>query len=220
MNKPVAGSTYRNLGAFMQELRVSAQKDPTMKVNINEGSFYTAGMKFVEYDGGVSPVIKAPASQSSWVVVALNKQGTIYVIEGIPSAKPELPKIEKHFLPLAAIYLTSMSVKITDDMIFDIRPFFASGSYPGDHALLENTSLPNSHPISAISNLQEALDKKVEYADLDKFDARLDNIKGTNAATFILNQAQTGEPIANVGISVHRGDRNNVGIRYNERSGA
>ena len=48
----------------------------------------------------------------------------------------------------------------------------------------------------------------------------MDNVKGTNTATFVLNQAQTGEPSSNVGIAVNRGDEVNVGIRYNEGLGA
>ena len=219
MNKPVSGSNYRRTGAFTEELKVSAQSDPNMTVAINEGSFYTEGMTIVEYEGGTSPVIKAPAMNNEWVIICLNKQGTLSVVEGKPSSKPDVPDVPKDYLPLAAIYLKSTSAKITSDMIFDIRPFMASGSYPGDHSLLENTDLPNCHPISAITNLKETLADKATYADLDKLDLKLDNIKGTNTATFVLNQAQTGEPTANVGISVNRGDENSVGLRYNEKKG-
>ena len=220
MNKPVSGSNYRKMGAFTEELRVYAQADPNMTVTINEGSFYTEGMKIVEYEGGTSPVIKAPATNNEWVVICLNKQGTLSVVEGKPDSKPEVPDVPKDYLPLAAIYLKATTAKITNDMIFDIRPFMSSGSYPGDHSLLENTDLPNCHPISAITNLKETLADKATYADLDKLDLKLDNIKGTNTATFILNQAQTGEPTANVGISVNRGDENSVGLRYNEKKGS
>lgn len=62
MNKPVSGSTYRNIGAVMEELRVSAQKDPNMTVSVNEGSFYVDGMNIVEFEGGNSPVIQAPTT--------------------------------------------------------------------------------------------------------------------------------------------------------------
>lgn len=218
MNKPVSGSIYRNIGAVNEELRVYAQKDPNMTVSVNEGSFYTEGMNIVEFEGGNSPVIQAPTTGNEWVVVGINKVGTLFVANGIPAAKnPELPTIEKNQLPLAAIYLGVNSKKITGDMIFDIRPFLASGTYPGDHGLLENTDLPNCHPISAITGLQDKLDKKAEYADLSKLDDKIDNTKGTNVTNFVLNQAQTGEPFANVGVSVNRGDENSVGIRYNEK---
>lgn len=220
MNKPVSGSNYRAMGAFSEELRVFAQKDPNMTVAVNEGSFYTDSMKIVEFEGGNTPAIKAPATGNEWVVICLNKKGTLVVLEGVPMAQPDLPEIPKSYLPLAAIYLTAMTNKITSDMVFDIRPFLASGAYPGDHAMLTNTNMPNCHPISAITNLQAALDDKVTYADLDKVALKMDNVKGTNTATFVLNQAQTGEPSSNVGIAVNRGDEVNVGIRYNEGLGA
>lgn len=220
MNKPVSGSNFRAMGAFSEELRVFAQKDPNMTVAVNEGSFYTDSMKIVEFEGGNTPAIKAPATGNEWVVICLNKKGTLVVLEGVPMAQPDLPEIPKSYLPLAAIYLTAMTNKITSDMVFDIRPFLASGAYPGDHAMLTNTNMPNCHPISAITNLQAALDDKVTYADLDKVALKMDNVKGTNTATFVLNQAQTGEPSSNVGIAVNRGDEVNVGIRYNEGLGA
>jgi hypothetical protein len=133
---------------------------------------------------------------------------------------PELPALEKNYLPLAAIYLTANTAKITSDMIFDIRPRFVSGSYTVDHASVENTQQENCHPISAITNLRETLEGKASMLDLDKLDEKIDNVHGTNAATFTLNQAQTGVPFANVGITVKRGEEPNVGIRYNEHKGA
>lgn len=220
MNKPVSGSKYRDMGAWGEELKVRAQKDPNMTVQVNEGIFYTDGMTVVEYEGGNSPVIKKPSQMNEWVVICLNKQGTLYVAEGTPANKPELPKLEKHYLPLAAIYLTSTTAKITSDMVFDIRPRFVSGTYRVDHADIENTDMANSHPISAITNLRETLDSKTSFADLEKLDTKIDNIKGTNTATFVLNQAQTGVPFANVGITVNRGEENNVGIRFNEDKGS
>src|SRR5574344_180703 len=221
MNKPVSGSTYRNLGAIFEELRVSAQKDPNMTVAVNEGSFYVDGMNIVEFEGGNSPIIQAPTSGNKWLVIGLNKVGTIFVVSGTPVAKnTELPKIEKNQLPLAAIYLTANCKKITGDIVFDIRPFMASGTYPGDHSLLENTELANCHPISAITGLTEKLDGKVEYSDLSKVSDKIDNILGTNSATFVINQAQSGEPYANAGISVSRGSESNVGIRFNEKKQA
>lgn len=219
MNKPVSGSVYRNMGAWGEELRVFAQKDPNMTVSVNEGIFYTDGMNLIEYEGGNSPVIKKPSKGNEWVVICLNKQGTLYVAEGKPANKPELPQLEKHYLPLAAIYLTSTTAKITSDMIFDIRPRFVSGGYHVDHADIEGVDVANSHPISAITNLRETLDAKVEFSDLEKLDNKIDNLKGTNTATFVLNQAQTGTPYSNVGITVNRGEENNVGIRFNENKG-
>ena len=221
MNKPVSGNSYRSIGAVMEELRVYAQKDPNMTVSVNEGTFYTDGMSLVEFEGGSTPVIQTPSSGSEWVVVGVNKVGTMFVTSGTPATRnPEMPKIEKTQLPLAAIYLSSTSKKITQDMIFDIRPFLASGSFPGDHALLENCDLANCHPISAISGLKEKLDAKVEYADLSRVEDKIDNAKGTNSTVFTLNQAQSGAPFANVGISVDRGDEATVGIRYNEKKSA
>lgn len=220
MNKPVAGSEYREMGAWGQELKVSAQKDPNMTVDVNAGIFYTEGMKLVEYEGGVSPVIKKPSQYNEWVVVCLNKQGTLYVLEGAPAQKPELPVLEKNYLPLAAIYLTANTTKITSDMIFDVRPRFVAGGYAVDHANVENTKQENCHPIDAITNLRETLDSKATLLDLDKLDEKIDNVHGTNAATFVLNQAQTGVPFANVGIAVKRGEENTVGIRFNEHKGA
>ena len=218
MNKPVSGSTYRKFGIPIEELRVRAQNNPNMTVRVNEGSYYTARMKLVEFEGGTSPVIQAPATGYKWVVVGITSQGTIFVSSGeIKNRLPELPNIEKNMLPLAAIYLGANSTAITEDMIEDIRPFIASGYYPGDHAVLDNCDQPNLHPISAITDLQATLDDKATKADLERFSEKIDEIASTSSAVFTLNSAQSGVPTVSSGIIVNRGSELAVGIRYNER---
>ena len=218
MNKPVSGSTYRKLGVVMEELKVKPQINPNMTVRVNEGSYYTSRMKLVEFEGGTSPTIQAPAAGYKWVIVGITPQGTIFVSSGeIKNRAPELPTIERNMLPLAAIYLGANATAITEDMIEDIRPFIASGYHPGDHTLLDNNDAPNLHPVSSIEGLQAALDDKASKADLERFSDKIDETSGTSSTTFTLNNAQSGTPTASAGIIVNRGSELNVGIRYNER---
>ena len=218
MNKPVSGSEYRKLGVAIEELRVRSQANPNMTVRVNEGSYYTSRMKLVEFEGGTSPTIQAPATGYKWVVVGITAQGTIFVSSGeIKNRAPELPTIEKNMLPLAAIYVGANTTAITEDMIEDIRPFLASGYHPGDHTILDNCDQPNLHPISSITGLKEELDDKATKADLERFSEKIDEIPGTSSAVFTLNNAQTGVPTASSGIMVSRGSELSVGIRFNER---
>ena len=218
MNKPVAGSEFRKLGAQIEELRVRAQISPNMTVRVNAGSYYTSRMKLVEFEGGTSPVIQAPATGYKWVVVGITNMGTLFVSSGeIKNRAPELPTIEKNMLPLAAIYLGANSTAITEDMIEDIRPFLASGYHPGDHTILDNCDQPNLHPISSITNLQSELDNRATKADLERFNEKIDETNGTSAAIFTLNNAQTGNPTVSSGIMVSRGSELSVGIRFNEK---
>jgi len=218
LNKPVSGSTYRKLGVAIEELKVRPQITPNMTVRVNEGSYYTSRMKLVEFEGGTSPTIQAPAAGYKWVIVGITPQGTIFVSSGeIKNRAPELPTIERNMLPLAAIYLGANATAITEDMIEDIRPFLASGYHPGDHTLLDNNDAPNLHPIASIDGLQAALDDKASKADLERFSDKIDETSGTSSTTFTLNNAQSGTPTANAGIIINRGSELNVGIRYNER---
>lgn len=64
------------------------------------------------------------------------------------------------------------------------------GTY--DHNKLENRDLPDQHPISSITGLQEALDDvKLNIADTDSIDLEFDKDTNTLTANIILNEEDT-----------------------------
>lgn len=217
-NLPVAGDSLRRVGAYMEELKVTAQLDPNMTVVVNPGIGYSMGMNVIEYEGGTSPIIQAPSTGVKLTMISLNKNGTLVVSSGAEVTRnPELPEIPLGNIPLAAIYLKDTTTKITNDMITDLRGFLASGQYPGDHTLLSNREMINAHPISAITGLQDKLDNMPSFDDVNKLDEKITSFDNTTSPTITLNSAQTGCMCkVNAGIMVKRGDSSTVGIRYNE----
>ena len=64
------------------------------------------------------------------------------------------------------------------------------GTY--DHNKLENRDLPDQHPISSITGLQEALDDvKLNIADTDSINLEFDKDTNTLTANIILNEEDT-----------------------------
>ena len=218
MNKPVAGAEFRKYGLLGEELKVTSTSTPGMTVRVNPGIFYDNSGNLIEFEGGTSSTILPPASGYKWVIISLSLQGTILISSGeIKNKAPELPKIEKNQLPLAAIYVGANMTAIYESDICDIRPLFKSGSFPGDHTLLENRNLPDAHTIAAITGLQDALDKRVTIDAFTQYDEKVTNLSGTNSPVFTLNQIQSGAPTANAAIVVKRGTEPDAVIRFNEK---
>jgi hypothetical protein len=220
MNIPPNGNTYRKVLQPFANLSVTAKYTPEMRVYISAGGFWnytSSGMSWIEYAGGNSPEITAPGSNAKWVIVALTSAGSIVLIDGEATASPVLPAIPRGRVPLAAIYVQSDTVKITNDIIFDIRPV-GFDVIPKSHIDLENTSTTGCHPISAITGLQDTLDSFATTSAMESaLAAKADN-DGTIETTFTLNKDQTGSPSSNISVEVERGVLTNVKIRWNESS--
>jgi hypothetical protein len=217
MNKPPKGDDYRRVNAHTSMLQVTAQDSPNMTVKIKPGSFWINGTHFIEYAGGNSPLIQAPTSGAKWTIVALNKVGVPIILDGeIATNNPELPEVFKDTLPLVAIYVNAGNTKITNDMIFDIRPVFSSGGYPINHDQLLGRDVNDAHPMSSITGLSAAL---ATIPNLDVLNDKLSfkaDLSGTSSPIFILNNQETGVPATDVEIQVCRGSLPSASIRFNE----
>ena len=219
MNLPPYGDQFRKVGAYEELLKVRAQENPNLTVKINPGGYWVNGQNYVEYVGGNTPNFAVPSSGTKWDVVCLNPFGLIQVITGTPATNdPQPPTVPKEYLPLAFIYIPTGTTSITQDKVYDARPWLASGGYPTNHVDLTGRSSANAHPIAAITDLQATLDNKVDIvqheSDLeDKADS-----DGTDAEVFTLNKDWTGDPSSDIYLMVERGNATNVGIRWNESS--
>lgn len=217
MNRPIKGDSYRRGQYAHVMFQASASDVPSMRIKINEGSFWANNKELVEYGGGQSPVIEAPKSGAKWVLVAINKLGkaVLYNGQAVPN-NPDAPKVDKNVLPVAFVYIKSSTTVITNDMIYDARPLYAAGGYPEQHNLLAGRDESDCHPISAITGLKEALDDRLTLNDAQEEFNRKADVDGTTGANFVLNMEDNGTPVEYCGIRVNRGSQPQVGIRFNE----
>jgi len=215
MNRPPHGNEFRKMNAHFEMFKGRAQHDPNMTVFINEGTTWVNGV-LVEFVGGNTPEITPTVSGAKWVLVTLNNIGGMIITDGSESANPTtLPALPSNNLPMLAIYLKAGDTKITNDMIFDIRPIL-DAHYLESHNLIPNREEANSHPITSITGLVDALNKK---PDINQMVLELNNkasLDGTTAQAFTFNTDQTGAPSSDILLSVNRGASTNVGIKWNE----
>lgn len=217
MNRPPKGDDFRRGNYANMMFQPSANDTPDMTIKIREGSYWINNEKLVEYAGGVSPKITAPKSGAKWVIVALNSAGRVVLVNGIAAPNnPECPTLTQNMLPIALVYVKSSTNMITNDMVYDARPMYAVGGYPSQHAQLQNRNKENSHSISAITGLQDALDEKLSSSDVQNLVDGKANYNGTVSASFTLNIDDTGVPVEHCGLFVNRGSQPKVGIKYNE----
>lgn len=217
MNRPPKGDDYRRGNSANMMFQPSAQDNPNMTIKIKQGSYWLNGTDFVEFNGGSSPIIEAPRSGAKWVVVVINKLGTILIVNGIAKANnPELPELSRNLLPVACVYIKSSTKVITNDMIYDTRPTLAVGGYPLTHNQLQKRDEQNSHTIASITDLQASLDNKTNVDDVNNLLNQKADMNGTTSSTFTLNKDESGVPIEHCGISVGRGSLPTVSIKYNE----
>ena len=217
MHMPPFGSDLRKSHATHMLLSASACDTPAMRVQLTPGSFWLDS-KFIEYSGGVSPVIEAPVRHARWVLVAINVQGTPVLFYGPASEQnPSLPDITgKSLFPVCWVYVRSNTNVITNDMIFDCRQEYGSISATRTHNQLSGRNEENAHTIESITNLAQVLDEKVSHNELSVMLAKKADADGTTEACFTLNSDLVGVPVEWSGIYVNRGAQPKVGIRYNE----
>lgn len=114
---------------LLTALKVKAQETPNMTVIIQSGGFWNYFdncIRYVEYLGGESPVIRIPLFGKKWTVICFDKTAQIAIIDGdVTDDDPILPTISNDKLPLAAILITSETKYIDNDIIYDIRPFIS-----------------------------------------------------------------------------------------------
>lgn len=214
MNIPPYGNNYIKLNAYFEQLKVYAQDIPNKTVKVNPGLFWMNN-ELVEFPGGVSSNILSPINPKTAkiIVITINNQ-KINIIHGQESSNPEIPIIPENNLPLALIYLQYGNLVITNDMIFDLRPFIN---------IYKNYPELNNITIDKISNLNDILNKKL---NIETFETVLNTIhnklnlkadlSGTNEYEFSLNNYFTGVPSTDSFFSVNRGSLPKVSIKWNE----
>jgi len=152
MNVPPYGDTLKKALLDLATLRVTAQDTPNMTVKISAGGFWnytSTGASYIEYAGGSSATISTPGSNAKWTLVTINSSGVLVNIDGTIAASPVLPTLPRGRFPLAAIYITASDTTITNDMIYDVRPYYELAVR--DHRDLESNAIAGSHPASAIT---------------------------------------------------------------------
>lgn len=216
MNIPPYGDTLKKLNAHMNTLKVSAQAQPNMTVRVSAGSYWFNNKTFVDFYGGNSKMIVSSQSGTKFVIIGLSKQGSIKIIDGVPSSNPVLPELEPGTMPLAAVVVRPGAVAITEDNIFDVRQVFQSPNFITTHENIEGRDVKDAHPISAITGLQNLLDEKVEKSELNsRLDAKSE-LDGTTSATFTLNTDENGNPMDRAAFAIKRGLEPEVALVWNE----
>lgn len=123
---PPKGDSDKKIGAYFAPLSVQPQDTPNMTVKIRAGSYFNSANQYVEFAGGSSPAVVAPASGASWTLISLSDSGSVVVTPGTAAIAPSFPVIPVGNLPLAAVYLTATTFAITSANITDIRPVVRS----------------------------------------------------------------------------------------------
>jgi len=219
INNPPNGDFFRRNGALLQIGLVKPTATPSMKVQINPILIPCFGSEWIDFVGGLSPeMTPPPATYAKWNLVGLNSYGAPQLIDGDPAANnPQFPIPPKNFLPLAAIFIEADDTEVTDDMVFDIRPFLSLGGFPVDHSELTGASAENLHEIASIRNLITELGKRVLHTELTDILKSKADLAGTPSTEFTLNTDETGVPATTCTFKVKRGDQLTVGFRWNEQ---
>ena len=171
MDTPVAGSTLTRENGHMSTLKVKPTDTPSMAVTVSAGTAWF-GTEIVEFDGGTSPTITAPASGYNWFYVCLRNVSDIVILTGTAHATaPIVPTVPDDTLPLAAIYVASTDTIITKTMIYDIRPIFTSPEVTttstGVAAHASDHITGGTDAIQSATSLQDGLMTSTYAAKLD-----------------------------------------------------
>jgi hypothetical protein len=214
MNVPPYGDSLRRFSAHFATLKVTANSPANMKVKVSEGQFFN-GSKMIEYLGGTSYTVTPSVMHPKWVLISVTINSEIRISYGNEShTNPDVPPVPTNDYPLALVYLQPSVDKITEDMIFDVRPIFKT-PFTNHNELVGINDL-NSHTIDSITGLRSTLDSKLDSSQFtNNLDEKAD-IDGTISNTFTLNKDFTGTPIEDCSFNVNRGNQPSVGIRWNE----
>jgi len=215
VNRPPRGDIFRRNNVHLEMFMVTAQYAPNLTLRIKEGSTWING-KFVEYIGGNTLPLTVPVGGAKWVLISININGVVQITDGVVSLNPNTPpELGNDQMPLAMVFMEPTTVFISNDMIYDVRPVMDSYIIK-DHNQLNERDAINSHPMSAITGLEDTLLDRVTELELSEAVADLARNDGTTASEFTFNMDFTGTPSTDMIIWVNRGNLMNVGIRWNE----
>ena len=159
INVPPVGDKFRRVDRQEANLRVAAQAIPDKTVRVTEGLFWLNETQIIEFLGGNSAMFSFPSSGARWVIVTIGQSGNINLVHGAQGSNPEIPPIPGARLPVAGVFLNAADSVISQDMVFDLRPWLRAGS------------TVSGLTINDIDGLQAALDGKAD-------------ITGTPSSTF------------------------------------
>ena len=118
----------RQENLHLETLKVIATEVPTKKVYVTPGQFWYKG-NHINWQGQVSNPLPSPISDSHWVVVSLrmvsDTDANLVFTAGSPATNPDLPSIPQQDVPLAAVKLSILDTKVYNNMIIDLRPYWA-----------------------------------------------------------------------------------------------
>lgn len=216
MNRPPYGNDLKVLNNHLEMLKVHAQTVANMTVKVNAGTVWMNEVSPVEFVGGSSPEITAPVTGAKWVLICLDNTSRIQVVEGVASSAPLFPQPPYLYVPLAGIFVQSGTVRITEDMIYDLRPFFSVGNRNLSHTVLTNRVDADAHPISAITDLTNQLTNRPTLTELNNLLTTKADQDGTNSNVFRINKDYAGVPSETCSLVVERGAAADVSLRWNE----
>lgn len=216
MNRPPYGNDLKTYNNHLEMLKVHAQTVSNMTVKVNAGLVWMNEVSPVEFVGGSSSEITAPVSGAKWVLICLDSTSRIQLVEGVASSAPLFPQPPYLYVPLAGIFVQSGVVRITEDMIYDLRPLFSVGNRNLSHTVLTNRTDVDAHPISAITDLTTELTNRPTLSEVNELLTTKADQDGTNSNYFKINKDYAGVPSETCSLIVERGASADVSIRWNE----
>jgi len=131
---------YHQLPATWFE--TSPTNPPSMRVRIASGLWYKSATEYVDYTGGVSPIITLPTSLPRIDILYLTTAGNILVQEGVEASGPTFTVPSGTIMPIGTVYVTPLSSTIDYQCTLssgyihkDLRPFLGiTGSGGGNGA--------------------------------------------------------------------------------------
>lgn len=104
-------------------LRVNAQTTPDLTVQVAQG-YYSLDGQLYFFIGGNSIAFTPPGSGSRYDVLTLDSGGNLFIEVGALSVPPVFT-LTTGRLPLVAVRLIAGQTSVTEDDLFDVRPFLS-----------------------------------------------------------------------------------------------
>lgn len=166
---------------ILNMLNVTAQEIPNKTVNISPGVYLKNNIDIVEFNGYTTPEITFPVTGFIWVMVILNESNSIELIYGQNSS--QLQQTKDPSIPLALIYIKNDDTAITENMIYDIKPYF----HIFNNSIITNGTNTSGTDGSSSSNLP---DKSYWYGHIsDQSSASTPTITPINSANIFLSKS-------------------------------
>ena len=91
-----------------------ASETSTLKLYVHDSVVYFRDTK-VEFSGGLTPVMSAPANSSRIDVVSMASSSEIVITSGVEADSPSAPTLPADHMPICEVYNRAGQVEITDD---------------------------------------------------------------------------------------------------------